>query len=175
MSNMAQRANNLQKKIYILHERLQKWAKQLPLPIQQRMSCELLANLASYLLNDPTIYEIVNSLLDIQHIIEKELFRERIEVTNKHIVENRILMNMNLPQEEYEKKKAILAKKHAKEMKEFDVGIIMKLDQKVTEQQMVLETVGLPSFRVTNNPLEIQVQMCVLDFIIRSGKMIYQL
>lgn len=62
-------------------------------PIQQRMSCELLANLASYLLNDPTIYEIVNSLLDIQHIIEKELFRERIEVTNKHIgrFETRVL------------------------------------------------------------------------------------
>lgn len=55
--------------------------------IQQRMSCELLANLASYLLNDPTIFEIVNSLLDIQHIIEKELFHERIEVKNKHICE----------------------------------------------------------------------------------------
>lgn len=40
---------------------------------------------------------------------------------------------------------------------------------------MVLETAGLPSFRVTNNPLEIQVQMCLLDFIIGSGKMIYQL
>lgn len=49
------------------------------------MSCELLANLASYLLNDPTIFEIVNSLLDIQHIIEKELFHERIEVKNKQL------------------------------------------------------------------------------------------
>lgn len=53
--------------------------------IQQRMSCELLANLASYLLNDPTIFEIVNSLLDIQHIIEKELFHERIELNKKHL------------------------------------------------------------------------------------------
>ena len=51
------------------------------------MSCELLANLASYLLNDPTIFEIVNSLLDIQHIIEKELFYERIELQKKHISE----------------------------------------------------------------------------------------
>lgn len=47
------------------------------------MSCELLANLASYLLNDATIFEIVNSLLDIQHIVEKELFHERIELTKK--------------------------------------------------------------------------------------------
>lgn len=166
---------NLQEKIYILHEKLQDWAKQLPMRIQQRMSCELLANLASYLLNDPTIFEIVNSLLDIQHIIEKELFHERIEVKNKHILEHQLLQSMNLPPDEFELRKDILQKKHAEELKEFDVGIIMKLDQKVTEQQMVLETAGLPSFKVTNNPLEIQVQMCLLDFIIRSGKMIYQL
>lgn len=38
---------------------------------------------------------------------------------------------MDLPQEEYDKNKLVLANKHAKEMREFDVGIIMKLDQKV--------------------------------------------
>ncbi|KAK6639271.1 hypothetical protein RUM43_007543 [Polyplax serrata] len=172
---MEQRSSDLQEKIYILHEKLQDWAKQLPLHIQQRMSCELLANLASYLLNDATIFEIVNSLLDIQHIVEKELFHERIELTKKQASEMEYLNSMDLPKKECEMRAEVLKKQHAEEMKNFDMRIISNLDQKVTEQQMVLETIELPSFRVTNNALEIQVQMCLLDFIIRSGKIMCQL
>lgn len=44
----------------------------------------------------------------------------------------------------------------------------------MTEQQIVLETAGLPGFRVTNDSIEIEVQMSLLDFIIRSGKLIYE-
>lgn len=40
---------------------------------------------------------------------------------------------MNLPPDEFELRKDILQKKHAEEIKEFDVGIIMKLDQKVSD------------------------------------------
>lgn len=47
-------------------------------------------------------------------------------------VEHQLLQSMNLQPDELEMRKEILQKKHAEELKEFDVGIIMKLDQKVS-------------------------------------------
>jgi hypothetical protein len=50
---------------------------------QQRVPCELLSGLANALLND-TIFEIVNVLMEIQHVTEKHLFQQRLQLINKH-------------------------------------------------------------------------------------------
>ena len=50
--------------------------------------------------------------------------------------------------------------------------IILELDQKVMDQQVMLEKAGIPGFLVTNNPLEIRLQMYLLDFINRLSHMI---
>lgn len=49
--------------------------------------------------------------------------------------------------------------------------LVLQLDQKVSDQQSILEKAGVPGFYVTTNPIEIQVQMRLCDFIIRLSKM----
>lgn len=48
-----------------------------------RVPCELLTSLANCLLND-TIFEIVKGLMEIQHVTEKHLLQQRLQVLNKH-------------------------------------------------------------------------------------------
>lgn len=48
-----------------------------------RVPIELLSGLANCLLND-TIFEIVKGLMEIQHVTEKHLFQQRLQVQNKH-------------------------------------------------------------------------------------------
>jgi len=50
---------------------------------QQRVPCELLSGLANALLND-TVFEIVKGLMEIQHVTEKHLFQQRLQLINKH-------------------------------------------------------------------------------------------
>ena len=47
--------------------------------------------------------------------------------------------------------------------------LVTQLDQKVSDQQVTLERAGVPGFFVTNNPTEIQVQMYLLEFIVKIG------
>lgn len=49
--------------------------------------------------------------------------------------------------------------------------IILELDQKVMDQQVMLEKAGVPGFFVTNNKLDIRLQMYLLEFIIRLSHM----
>lgn len=57
------------------------------------------------------------------------------------------------------------------ELKAFDKNLVLQLDQKVADQQSTLEQAGVPGFYVTTNPLEIKVQMHLLDFILRLSRM----
>jgi len=62
----------------------------------------------------------------------------------------------------------------SEEVKRADMKIILALDQKVMDQQSLLEKAGIPGFVVTNDPQEIRLQMYLLDFITRlseTGKM----
>jgi hypothetical protein len=40
----------------------------------------------------------------------------------------------------------------------------------VSDQQVTLEKAGVPGFFVTNNPLDVKLQMYLLDFILRLSK-----
>lgn len=48
-----------------------------------------------------------------------------------------------------------------------DTHIIKMLDQKVIDQQSMLEKAGIPGFSVTVNSNEIQLQMYIVDFILK--------
>lgn len=41
----------------------------------------------------------------------------------------------------------------------------------VSDQQVTLEKAGVPGFFVTNKPIEVKVQMYLLDFILRLSRM----
>lgn len=48
-----------------------------------RVPIELLSGLANCLLND-TVFEIVKGLMEIQHVTEKHLFQQRLQIINEH-------------------------------------------------------------------------------------------
>ena len=50
---------------------------------QQRVPYELLSSLGQCLLN-PTVFEIVQGLREIQQVTEKHLFQQRLQLQNEH-------------------------------------------------------------------------------------------
>merc|ERR1712018_386568 len=63
-----------------------------------------------------------------------------------------------------------MAKSHQNELENQDISTILKLDHKVTEQQLTLEQAGVAGFYATKNPTGIKVQMTLLDFICQLEK-----
>lgn len=57
-----------------------------------RVPIELLSGLANCLLND-TVFEIVKGLMEIQHVTEKHLFQQRLQVINKHTCKFYLMSN----------------------------------------------------------------------------------
>ncbi|KAB0798278.1 hypothetical protein PPYR_09271 [Photinus pyralis] len=160
----------MQNKLYFLVEQLQNMARDLPPKYQMRVPYELLSSLANCLLNE-TIFEIVKGLMEIQHVTEQHLYQQRLQLINKHkLDEQKLLGNDSSPLvkiNEIEKMKDA----QATELKQFDMSLVLQLDEKVTDQQQTLEQAGVPGFYVTSNTLEVKVQMHLLDFILRLSKM----
>ncbi|XP_033224960.1 gonadal protein gdl [Belonocnema kinseyi] len=161
---------DLQRKLYFLVEQLQHMASSLSPKYQQRLPYELLSGLANSLLND-TIFEIVKGLMEIQHVTEKHLFQQRLQLLNQQKIELQEAMSALTTEEDRVAAKVALYKKHKDEVKQTDMNLVLQLDQKVSDQQSILEKAAVPGFYVTTNPMEIQVQMRLCDFIIRLSKM----
>ena len=53
------------------------------------------------------------------------------------------------------------------ELKRKDMRIMLDLDQKLLDQQSMLEKAGVPGFFVTNNRQDVRLQMYLLEFITR--------
>ncbi|XP_072940705.1 gonadal protein gdl [Epargyreus clarus] len=160
----------LQRKLYFLLEQLQDMARELPPKYQMRVPIELLSGLANCLLND-TVFEIVKGLMEIQHVTEKHLFQQRLQIINKHTLEIQQMVNSNPISEQQELQKNLLLRRHKEELKQTDMKLVIQLDQKVSDQQSTLEKAGVPGFFVTDKPIEVKVQMYLLDFILRLSKM----
>ncbi len=62
-----------------------------------------------------------------------------------------------------------LEEKHKEEIKQYDMGTILRIDQLAMDQQSTLEKAGLPGFFVTNDPKSIKVQMHLLKCITKIG------
>nr|CAG4645890.1 EOG090X0GJG [Lynceus sp. MCZ IZ 141354] len=168
------RSGNDQQAVF---EALQAMTRQLPPTIQGKLPYDTLSELSSCLMND-TIFEIVKGLHEIQHVIEKQLLQQRMNILHRHKSEKDTLVktfqiNSQLDPRrtnEFEKEKAKLAEKQKDEIKEFDLGLIKQLDQKVTDQQTTLEKAGVPGFFVTDDPNDIQTQTHLLTFITQLSR-----
>ncbi|EHH20036.1 DiGeorge syndrome critical region 6 [Macaca mulatta] len=132
-----------QERHYQLLSALQSLVKELPSSFQQRLSYTTLSDLALALL-DGTVFEIVQGLLEIQHLTEKSLYNQRLRLQNEHrAVEHRI----------------------REEQRAMDRKIVLELDRKVADQQSTLEKAGVAGFYVTTNPQELMLQMNLLELI----------
>lgn len=174
----------LQQRHYALFSELQKMAADLPQKFQQRLPYELLSTLARSLLDD-TVFEIVRGLKDIQLMDERALFQTRKAVCDTQRETMLLLMKKQKEQREslmaagespiivdlaHQKEREEQEKLFQEELNRVDMKIITKLDQCVSDQQVTLEKAGVPGFFVTNSPMEIQLQMCLLGFISRLSR-----
>ena len=153
-----------QERLYKLLSQLQEMAGDIPTQFQQRIPYELLSSLAASLAQGK-ILEIVKMLTEVQQATEKHLFQQRLQFINTQKMEKQDMIIKNLPQHKITAADA----RFKEELKQHDMKLVTQLDQKVSDQQVTLERAGVPGFFVTNNPTEVQVQMYLLEFIVRIG------
>ncbi|XP_030215660.1 protein DGCR6 isoform X2 [Gadus morhua] len=168
-----------QERHYYLLSELQTLVKDLPSSFQQRLSYTTLSDLALALI-DGTVYEIVQRLLDIQHLTERNLYNQRQklhcehqalkqELTKKHKAALQVCKPHNLAllkptqQAEFE----ALEVRLKEEQKMMDKKIVAEMDQKVIDQQNTLEAAGVAGFFITTNPQELTMQMNLLELILK--------
>merc|ERR1711990_797047 len=99
-------------------------------------------------------------LTEVQQGTEKHLFQRRVQFINKQKMEKQSMISEN---------RSPADRRFREELRQHDMKLVTQLDQKVSDQQVTLERAGLPGFYVTNNPTEIQVQMYLLEFILKIG------
>ncbi|VFV29506.1 protein dgcr6 [Lynx pardinus] len=144
---------------------------------QQRLSYTTLSDLALALL-DGTVFEIVQGLLEIQHLTEKSLYNQRLRLQNEHRVLRQALRQKhqeaqqacrphNLPVLQATQQRELEAVEHRirEEQRAMDQKIVLELDRKVADQQSTLEKAGVAGFYVTTNPQELTLQMNLLELI----------
>lgn len=178
-------SSDTQEKLYKMLEKMQSMAREIPQKFQQRLPYDLLSSLAHVLL-DNTVFEIVRELVELQHMTEKSLHQQRMHMINKHRVEREDLVKKNkeeimtaerqgkthvalrLPRLHKDQLSELDAR-HAQEVSSCHERIQQLLDQKVLEQQSTLQQVGVPGFHETDSPIEIKVQMYIMEFIVKLG------
>jgi len=108
----------------------------------------------------------VKTLKEVQHGTEKHLFRNRQTYLQKLKDEKQEFKSSNNSQYELQQ----FESKQSELMKHHDMKLVTQLDQKVRDQQVTLEKAGVPGFYETEKPVEVQVQMYLLEFILRIGE-----
>ena len=73
--------------------------------------------------------------------------------------------------EDLDAERQLMESKQAKELREFDKKIIVKLDQQMKDQQSTLERAGVPGMHETDDRMNIKVQMHLLKCISKLGQM----
>ncbi|PWA19729.1 hypothetical protein CCH79_00006761 [Gambusia affinis] len=158
-------STKLQERHYYLLSELQTLVKDLPSSFQQRLTYNTLSDLALALI-DGTVYEIVQGLLDIQHLTEKNLYNQRQKLHCEHQGLKQDLVrkhkdalqsckphNLSLLKTTQQTELEALEVRVREEQKMMDKKIVVEMDQKVTDQQNTLEKAGVPGFYITTNPL----------------------
>uniref|UniRef100_A0A7N4PWI9 Protein DGCR6 n=1 Tax=Sarcophilus harrisii TaxID=9305 RepID=A0A7N4PWI9_SARHA len=153
---------------------------------QQRLSHTTLSDLALVLI-DGTVFEIVQGLLEIQHLTEKSLYNQRLKLQSEHRVLKQTLLNKhkeaqqacrphNLPilRAAQQREQEAMEHRIREEQRMMDEKIVLELDQKVVDQQSTLEKAGVTGFYVTTNPQELTLQMNLLELIRKLQQRGYQ-
>ncbi|XP_029916592.1 protein DGCR6 [Myripristis murdjan] len=168
-----------QERHYYLLSELQTLVKDLPSSFQQRLSYNTLSDLALALI-DGTVYEIVQGLLDIQHLTERNLYNQRQKLHCEHQALKQELArkhkealqsckshNLALLKTNQQGEVEALEIRVRDEQRMMDKKIVAEMDQKVIDQQNTLEKAGVPGFYITTNPQELTMQMNLLELILK--------
>ncbi|XP_075070823.1 protein DGCR6 [Mixophyes fleayi] len=166
-----------QERHYYLLSELQSLVKDLSSSCQQRLSHTILSDLALALI-DGTVFEIVQGLLEIQHLTEKNLYNQRVKLHAEHKALKQDLLrrhkdaqqsckahNVHVLRTSQQRELESLKQRIREEQRMMDEKIVLELDQKVIDQQSTLEKAGVSGFYVTTNPQELTLQMNLLELI----------
>lgn len=172
-------ATQQQGRHYYLLDELQALVKDLPSSFQQRLSYTTLSDLAQALI-DGTVYDIVQGLLDIQHLTEKNLYNQRLKLHGEHRVLKQELLrkhklalqnckshNLSVLKANQRTETEALEQRVKHEQRMMDKKIVAEMDQKVLDQQTTLEKAGVPGFYITRVPQEVTLQMNLLELILK--------
>ncbi|XP_044846407.1 protein DGCR6 isoform X2 [Mauremys mutica] len=159
----AERARQQERHYQLLSE-LQALVKGLPSSCQQRLSYTILSDLALALI-DGTVFEIVQGLLEIQHLTEKNLYNQRLKLQSEHRVLKQEMFhrhkeaqqsckphNMPVLKAAQQRELEAVEQRIREEQRLMDEKIVLELDQKVVDQQSTLEKAGVSGFYITTNP-----------------------
>ncbi|MEE6504607.1 hypothetical protein FKM82_005265 [Ascaphus truei] len=157
-------AQQQQERHYHLLSELQSLVKDLPSSSQQRLSYTILSDLALALI-DGTVFEIVQGLLEIQHLTEKNLYNQRVKLHAEHRALKQDLLrkhkdgqqsckahNVSVLKAAHQRELESLDQRIKEEQRMMDEKIVLELDQKVVDQQGTLEKAGVSGFYITTNP-----------------------
>ncbi|XP_053092500.1 protein DGCR6 isoform X1 [Pangasianodon hypophthalmus] len=178
-------ATKQQERHYYLLSELQILVKDLPSWFQQRLSYTTLSDLAQALI-DGTVYEIVQGLLDIQHLTEKNLYNQRQKLHNEHrgcalsqVLKHELIRKQKVALQNCKSHNLTVLKASQRaetegleqrvkdEQRMMDEKIVAEMDQKVLDQQNTLEKAGVPGFYITTIPQEVTMQMNLLELILK--------
>ncbi|KAK7933852.1 hypothetical protein WMY93_004748 [Mugilogobius chulae] len=147
-----------QERHYYLLSELQTLVKDLPSSFQQRLSYNTLSDLALALI-DGTVFEIVQGLLDIQHLTEKNLYNQRQKLHCEHQALKQELVkrhkdalqtckshNLTLLKSNQQTELEALEVRVREEQRMMDKKIVAEMDQKVIDQQNTLERLAFLGF-----------------------------
>ncbi|XP_073675760.1 protein DGCR6 isoform X2 [Garra rufa] len=156
-----------QERHYYLLSELQVLVKDLPSDLAQALI-------------DGTVYEIVQGLLDIQHLTEKNLYNQRQKLHGEHRALKQDLVrkhkqslqtckshNLAVLKTNQRAETEALDQRVKEEQRMMDEKIVAEMDQKVLDQQNTLEKAGVPGFYITTNPQEVMMQMNLLELILK--------
>ncbi|KAI5701407.1 hypothetical protein M8J76_005659 [Diaphorina citri] len=130
----------------------------------------MLQTLSSLLLGD-TVFRIVQHLMDIQHVTEQHLYEKRNALLKSHELKMQELdLKTDLSFSQRVLERTRLLEIHKEEITSIDQSIVNELDEKLSEQQSVLVLTGVPGFEVTKDPMKIQLQVRILDMVLRLSQ-----
>lgn len=153
-----------------IHDKLRSMVEELPEKFQDKISSEMLQTLSSLLLGD-TVFRIVQHLMDIQHVTEQHLYEKRNALLKTHELKMQELdLKTDLSFSQRVLERTRLLEINQEELTSNDKSIVIELDEKLSEQQSVLNMTGVPGFEVTKDPMQIQLQVRILDMILRLSQ-----
>ncbi|KAL1456559.1 hypothetical protein WDU94_001280 [Cyamophila willieti] len=153
-----------------LLDKLRSMVEELPEKFQDKITVDMLQTLSSLLLGD-TVFRIVQHLMDIQHVTEQHLYEKRNALLKTHELKMQELdLKTDLSFSQRVLERTRLMEIHKEEVTSLDQDIVNELDEKLSEQQSVLDLTGVPGFEVTKDPMKIQLQVRILDMILRLSQ-----
>ncbi|XP_042617499.1 protein DGCR6-like isoform X2 [Cyprinus carpio] len=157
-----------QERHYYLLSELQTLVKDLPSSFQQRLSYTTLSDLAQALI-DGTVYEIVQGLLDIQHLMEKNLYNQRQKLHCEHraLKQDLVRKHRQALQTCKSHNLAVLKTNQRAETEALDQRV--KEEQRMMDEKVITkrEKAGVQGFYITTNPQEVMMQMNLLELILK--------